>query len=159
MTNFHGYKSLLPLTVGFDRLISTLEELDEGTRHSKSNTYPPYNVVKIDDTKYRIEIAVAGFTQDELDITLKENKLTVSGSAIPPEEKNQVEYLHRGIGKRDFTHVYTLADTAAVVSADIENGLLVINLENIIPEEQKPRKIKIGGLPTIQETPKQLLTE
>jgi len=136
------YRSLLPSTVGFDRLFSTLDEFDtlflEG---KKTQTYPPYNIVKLDDTDYAIEIAVAGFGMSDLDITTEGNKLTITGSTKETEGK---EYLHRGIGTRDFTHTFTLADTVIVKSANIVNGLLVIILENVIPEEKKPRKIQIG---------------
>jgi len=136
------YRSLLPSTVGFDRLFSTLDEFDtlflEG---KKTQTYPPYNIVKLDDTDYAIEIAVAGFGMSDLDITTEGNKLTITGST---KETDGKEYLHRGIGTRDFTHTFTLADTVIVKSANIVNGLLVIILENVIPEEKKPRKIQIG---------------
>ena len=138
-----GYKNLLPSTVGFDRLLSTIDDFDslflEGR---KAASYPPYNIIKVDDTNYTIEIAVAGFTRDQLDVTTEGNKLTVSGK-ITGEDRR--EYLHRGIGTRDFTHQFTLSDTVVVKSADIEKGLLVVKLENIIPEEKKPRKIDIGG--------------
>jgi len=136
------YRSLLPSTVGFDRLFSTLDEFDtlflEG---KKTQTYPPYNIVKLDDTDYAIEIAVAGFGMSDLDITTEGNKLTITGSTKETEGK---EYLHRGIGTRDFTHTFTLADTVIVKSANIESGLLVVTLQNVIPEEKKPRKIPIG---------------
>jgi len=136
------YRSLLPSTVGFDRLFSTLDEFDtlflEG---KKTQTYPPYNIVKLDDTDYAIEIAVAGFGMSDLDITTEGNKLTITGST---KETDGKEYLHRGIGTRDFTHTFTLADTVIVKSANIESGLLVVILQNVIPEEKKPRKIQIG---------------
>ena len=139
-----SYRSLLPSTVGFDRLFSTLDEFDtlfaEG---KKTQTYPPYNIVKIDDTNYGIEIAVAGFSMSDLDITTEGNKLTITGST---KETDGKEYLHRGIGTRNFTHTFTLADTVIVKSANIVNGLLVITLENVIPEEKKPKKIQIGEI-------------
>lgn len=138
-----GYKNLLPSTVGFDRLLSTIEDFDtlfmEGR---KAASYPPYNIIKTDDTNYTIEIAVAGFSRDDLDITAEGNKLTVTGTIKSEENK---EYLHHGIGTRNFTHHFTLSDTVVVKSADIVNGLLLVKLENIIPEEKKPRKIPISG--------------
>ena len=137
-----GYKNLLPSTVGFDRLLSTIDDFDllfsEGR---KAVSYPPYNIVKTDDTNYTIEIAVAGFARKDLDITTEGNKLTVTGTIIGEDRR---DYLHRGIGTRDFTHNFTLADTVVVKSADIVNGLLLVKLENIIPEEKKPRKIQIN---------------
>ena len=158
-----GYQSLLPRTVGFDRLLSTLDEFDTllstGGTGKQTQTYPPYNVVKLDDSRYKIEIAVAGFSRGELDITIKENKLTVKGSATQSEAmQNTREYIHKGIGKRDFTHVFTLADTVVVEGADIVDGLLMIELRNVIPEEKKPRKIEIGELPLVKQE-KKLLVE
>ena len=154
----HGYQSLLPRTVGFDRLLSTLDEFDTLLATGKqTQTYPPYNVVKYDDDRYKIEIAVAGFSKDELDISIKENKLTVTGSATQSAE-NVGEYVHRGIGKRDFTHIFTLAETVVIDGADIINGLLNIELRNVIPEEKQPRKIAIGEAPLVK-TKKQLLVE
>ena len=141
--NNMGYKNLLPSTVGFDRLLSTIDDFDslflEGR---KAASYPPYNIVKTDDTNYTIEIAVAGFKRNDLDVITEGNKLTVSGK-ISGEDRR--DYLHRGIGTRDFTHNFTLSDTVVVKSADIVNGLLLVQLENIIPEEKKPRKIEIGN--------------
>lgn len=138
-----GYKNLLPSTVGFDRLLSTIDDFDSlFTEGRKTASYPPYNIIKVDDTNYTIEIATAGFSRDDLEITAEGNKLTVSGK-ITGEDRR--DYLHRGIGTRDFSHNFTLSDTVIVKSADIEKGLLVVRLENIIPEEKKPRKIEIGG--------------
>lgn len=156
----HGYQSLLPRTVGFDRLLSTLDEFDTLLAGGKSvQTYPPYNVVKYDDDRYKIEIAVAGFSKDELDISIKENKLTVTGASTESADNaNAREYVHRGIGKRDFTHVFTLAETVVVEGADIVDGLLNIELRNVIPEEKQPRKIAIGEAPLLK-TEKQLLVE
>lgn len=135
-------KSLLPSTVGFDRLLSTMEEFDRMFEGAKIPTYPPYNIIKEDDTNYTIEIAVSGFKRDEIDITTEGNKLYVNGAISTA--KSEIQYLHRGIGTRNFSHKYTVADTVVVKSADIVDGLLVIKLENMIPEEKKPRKIHIG---------------
>jgi molecular chaperone IbpA len=135
-------KSLLPSTVGFDRLLSTMEEFDRMFEGAKVPTYPPYNIIKEDDTNYTIEIAVSGFKRDEIDITTEGNKLYVNGAISTA--KSEIQYLHRGIGTRNFSHKYTVADTVVVKSADIVDGLLVIKLENMIPEEKKPRKIHIG---------------
>lgn len=134
-------RNLLPSTVGFDRLLSTFEEFERAATTS-TKTYPPYNILKQQD-KYVIEIAISGFKRDEIEITYDNGKLIVNGSSkseIPTED-----YLHRGIGKRDFTHKFTLADTIVVKSADVVDGLLVIEMENVIPEEKKPRKIEIGN--------------
>lgn len=135
-------KSLLPATVGFDRLFSTLEELDTLVGNSKPPTYPPYNIVKIDEYNYEIQVAVAGFSKDDISIESNQNKLTVSG--ISKKSDVEVKYLHHGLANRDFKHVYTLSDTSVVRFADIVDGILKIQIENVIPEEKKPRKILIG---------------
>lgn len=135
-------RSLLPATVGFDRLLSTVEEFDRMFEGAKIPTYPPYNIIKDGDTTYTIEIAVSGFKRNEIEVTTEGNKLYVNGAISTT--KTDVEYLHRGIGTRNFSHKYTVADTVIVKSADIVDGLLVIKLENMIPEEKKPRKIEIG---------------
>ena len=140
MTLQYG-KSLLPSTVGFDRLLSTFEEFDKAF---KPQTYPPYNLVKTDDTHWLIEIAVAGFTREEIDITMDNGKLFVSGK-VENKQTPQREYFHCGIAKRDFNHRFILAETVHVKSANFVDGLLVIELENVIPEERKPRKIEIGN--------------
>lgn len=136
-------KNLLPATVGFDRLLSTMEEFDRILGSGgKTQTYPPYNIVKFDDNNYEIQIAVAGFYADDIDVETKENKLTVTGSS--PKTEMAGDYLYHGLAARDFKHVFTLNDTVIVQSANIVNGVLKIALENIIPEEKKSRKIEIG---------------
>ena len=145
-------KSLLPSTVGFDRLLSTFEEFDnilgQGT---KIQTYPPYNIIKEDNETYTIEIAVSGFKRDEIEITSEGGKLYVNGAIKTARTSDK--YLHRGIGTRDFSHKFVLSDTVVVRDADIVDGLLVINLENISPEEKKPRKIEIGSRKTTDLLP------
>lgn len=143
MTYPYG-KNLLPSTVGFDRLLSTMEEFDRMLGgNPKQSAYPPYNIVKIDENQYEIQMAVAGFSFEDIDVETVQNKLTVTGS-IPKDVGSTVEYLHHGLSSRDFKQVFTLNDTIVVRSANIVNGVLKIVLENIIPEERKPRKIQIG---------------
>jgi molecular chaperone IbpA len=107
----------------------------------QTNNYPPYNIVKIEDHKYELQIAIAGFKINELDIELKDGVLQIEGKKEVEETKN---YLHKGISARAFRRAFTLADTIVVKGADLADGILTINLENIIPEEKKPRKILIG---------------
>jgi len=136
-------KTLLPSTVGFDRLLSTFEEFDNLLgQGAKVQSYPPYNILKEDDENYTIEIAVSGFKRDEIEITSEGGKLYVNGAIKTARTSDK--YLHRGIGTRDFSHKFVLSETVVVKDADIVDGLLVINLVNIIPEEKKPRKIEIG---------------
>lgn len=135
-------RNVLLNSIGFDRLIDAFEQMSTGEGSNKAHSYPPYNIVKLNEHDYAIEIAIAGFKRDEIEITSEGNKLTVSGKykADPVGE-----YLHKGIANRDFRHDFTLAETVVVGSADIEDGLLVIKLKNVIPAEKLPRKIPIGG--------------
>jgi molecular chaperone IbpA len=141
MTYAYG-KSLLPMTVGFDRLFSTVNELDQLIGNTKAPSYPPYNIVKIDEYNYEIQIAISGFSLNDIEIETNQNKLIVSGVSTKPEV--EVEYLHHGLANRDFKHVYTLSDISVVRSASIINGILKIQIENVIPEERKPKKIPIS---------------
>lgn len=125
-------------TVGFDRLFNTL---DRQFANSVSTSYPPYNIIQENENSYKIEIAVAGFREDEIDITVKDYTLTVIGEQKRTEE--DVTYLHKGISARSFTRSFTLGDHVEVKSATVQNGLLVIDLERVVPEEDKPKKIPI----------------
>ena len=127
-------------TVGFDRIFERIQAMHQPTDRG-SQKYPPYNITKESDTTYIVEMAVAGFTEDSLDIQVKEGVLTVEGKV---EDSTDKEYIHRGIAARAFTRTFTLAETVVVKDAGLENGMLRILLENVIPEEQKPKKIKIG---------------
>jgi molecular chaperone IbpA len=126
-------------TIGFDRMF---EELNRTFANSRTDgNYPPHNVVKLDDTHYVIEVAVAGFAEDEVDVELKENVLTVKGEQTKKEK--EVEYLHKGISARNFTRTFPLAEHIEVRGATVKNGILAIALEQIVPEEDKPKKIQI----------------
>ena len=135
-------RNLLLNSVGFERLIDAFQQLETGEAGSRAQTYPPYNIVKQNEHDYLIEIAVAGFQQEDISITAEGNKLSIEGKV---QNSTQGDYLHKGIATRDFTHQFTLAETVVVRSADMVNGLLVIRLENVVPEEKLPRKILIGG--------------
>jgi molecular chaperone IbpA len=125
--------------IGFDNLF---EQLNRTFANSKSDgNYPPHNVVKLDDTHFVIEVAVAGFAEAEVDVELKENVLTVRGERAKKED--EVEYLHRGISARNFTRTFPLAEHIEVRGATVQNGILAIALEQIVPEEQKAKKIQI----------------
>lgn len=127
-------------TVGFDRLFDVL---DRQFTNSVSTGYPPYNIIKEGEDSYKIEIAVAGFREDELDITVKDYTLTVTGEQKRDESSEGTVYLHKGISARSFTRPFTLGDHVEVKGAVVENGLLVISLERVVPEEDKPKKIPI----------------
>ena len=131
---------LFRATVGFDRLASAL---DAASRMDESAySYPPYNIEKIDDDSYRIVMAVAGFGEDEIDVTVKENTLTITGKKAA-SEGDTTKYLHRGIAARAFERRFDLADYIKVTGAGLENGLLSVELVREIPEAKKPRSIKI----------------
>lgn len=135
-------RNILLSTVGFDRLLDAFNNLEKSVADTKAASYPPYNILKLGEHDYAVEIAVAGFNKEEIDITVENNKLTVSGKV---DQARNAEYLHRGIATRDFTREFTLAETVVVRSADMQNGLLVINLENVVPEAAKPKRIEIGA--------------
>ena len=135
--------------VGFDKVLDTLNNVnDTYTKAIVNNSpnWPPYNIVKIDDNNYSIELAVAGFGKHNLDIELANNTLVVKGGftvdEIDPID-NPVQYLWKGIADRMFTRKFTLADTVEVKNAEYVNGMLKIFLENVIPEEKKPKKVDI----------------
>ena len=126
-------------TIGFDRMF---EDLNRTFANSRTDgNYPPHNVVKLDDTHYVIEVAVAGFAQDEVNVELKENILTVTGEQAKQNEK--IEYLHKGISTRNFVRTFPLAEHIEVRGATIRNGILSIALEHIVPEDMKPKTIAI----------------
>jgi len=124
-------------SIGFDRMFDSLM----GHSPTPSN-YPPYNIVKHSDDKYTIEIAVAGFSKDEIEIETRENMLKVESKSRPDGDDDK-EYLHKGVSNRAFKKAFTISDDVVVKGADMNNGLLFIDLERIIPEEKKPRLIKI----------------
>lgn len=134
--------------VGFDRIASLM---DQAARLDAAPGYPPFNVEQIGEDEFRIELAVAGFTQDDLSIEFKQNSLVVSGQRKPADQRN---YLHRGIAERSFERRFGLADHVRVAGAKLENGLLTIGLVRELPEILKPRKIEIGSAAATAKNPK-----
>jgi molecular chaperone IbpA len=136
-------------TIGFDRM---LRLVDTATRvDSASLGYPPYNIEKTGNDAYRLTMAVAGFSPSELDVTVHENTLLVTGKAQTEEEnKNGNGYLHRGIARRAFERRFSLADHMTVTGANIDNGMLHVELVHEVPEAAKPRKIAIGTSAPVQ---------
>jgi len=129
----------LSTSVGFDSFFNRL--FDDAFLANSSQGYPPYNIRKVTDTDYVIELALAGFVKDDLDIELTDGTLTIK--TVPKENQNDEGYLHHGIAKRVFSRRFNLADDVIVKGADLFNGLLKVQLERIIPEEKRPRKIDI----------------
>lgn len=141
MTTF----SLTPLfrhSVGFDRLNNMLDRTfdDKG-----GSSYPPYNIEKLTDNQYRITMAVAGFTMNDINITVHGDILTVTGEHAVDEHNEEVTYLYRGIANRSFNRKFNLADHVKVTDAKMQDGLLKINLQREIPDEAKPKTIEISS--------------
>jgi len=132
------FSPLFRSTVGFDRLFDLMDSVAE-----QSNGYPPYNIERSDETHYRISVAVAGFGEADLSLEVKEGVLTVTGQRKPEGESRA--FLYQGIAGRAFERRFQLADHVEVKSATLENGLLHIDLERLIPEEKKPRRIAISA--------------
>ena len=134
--------SIHKFAVGFDNIF---DEILRVQQQQTNQNYPPYNIVKHNDDKFVIELAVAGFREGDINITVDKNVLTIEGQQIESldELEKQYEYVHRGISSRNFTRTFTLADHVEVVGAKSENGILSIALERVVPEELKPKKIAI----------------
>jgi len=145
MTNKHLsiFNQLRPVTVGFDNMFDHFERMfDEDMFTIPTVNYPPYNIVKTGDFTYDVELALAGFSKDDITVDYADNVLTVK-SVKKSEENNEDGVLHRGISKRYFSKAFTIADDVEVKGAELKDGLLKISMERIIPEGKKPRSIKI----------------
>ena len=149
MTRF-DLSPLFRTTVGFDRLFQLFDEMAD----APTSAYPPYNIEKINENKYRISMAVAGFRPEDLEVELKQNRLTIQGKIAPNQQdesdsqnhidaKNESNFLHRGIAERAFSRQFSLAEHVLVEKAQLENGLLHIELLRNIPEEAKPKRIPV----------------
>ncbi len=128
-------------SVGFDRIFDLLETVNGKV---ESGGYPPYNIERLEEDAFRITLAVAGFAEDEIDIELHENALTVT--AAKAETQDQREFIHQGIAARSFERRFQIAEHVRVIGAQLENGLLNIELKREIPDAKKPRKIAIGAV-------------
>ena len=126
--------------IGSDRLASLI---DNASRFESQSTFPPYNIELLDENKYRVSMAVAGFTIDNISIEVQENTLKVTGSK-PEDKENERKFLHKGISERNFERKFQLGDHVNVTGADLAHGLLHIELERIVPEAKKPKRIEIG---------------
>lgn len=140
------FSPLFRSSIGFDRMLNAL---DAASRIETIDNWPPYDIVRTADDDYRVSMAVAGFSQDELAITQEQNMLLVSGQRSNADEG---EYLHRGIADRGFQRRFELADHVKVVGANLVNGLLTIDLKREVPEEMKPRRIEIAAETALPNT-------
>ena len=123
-------------SIGFDNLFDTFDRVNA---IHKSESYPPYNIKKLSDEKFAIEMAVAGFSKKDITVEHQENTLTIK--SVPSESKTEEEYVHQGISKRNFTRTFTVADDVVVKGASLKDGMLSVALERIIPEEKKLKLI------------------
>lgn len=149
----------LPHSIGFENIINQLDYLFDFEKNIPS--YPPHNIIRIDEYKYIVQFALAGFTKDELELQIEDSKLIVKGNK--KESIDNLEYIHKGIGTRAFTKSIPIIDTVEVEYASYENGILSVGLINNIPEHKKPKSIEITSgsiedIPTIKDT-KKLLVE
>ncbi|MBK1698841.1 Hsp20 family protein [Rhodovibrio salinarum] len=133
----YDFSPLLRSAVGFDRMAQMMDGLARG----EETGYPPYNIEKLGEDAYRITMAVAGFSEDELEVTTKDTTLVVSGKA--KENEGEATFLHRGIARRAFERRFALAEHIKVTGARLENGLLHVELVREVPEAKKPRTIEI----------------
>ena len=130
--------------IGFDSMFKRLEQFNADL--AKTTAYPPYNIKKIDDNHYVIEMAVAGFGKQNLDIQISDGVLTIKGNSesdTETEDKENANFIYRGIANRAFTRKFTLADTIEIKNAELLNGMLRVFLENIIPDNKKPKKVEV----------------
>ena len=139
MRTTFDFAPLFRSSIGFDRMLDALES---ASRVASIDNWPPYDIAKVGEDDYRISMAVAGFTQEELELSFQENLLTVKGNKQADTERN---YLYQGIAERGFERRFQLADYVRVKGADLRNGLLHIDLAREVPEAMKPRKIEING--------------
>ena len=141
--NLSVWNSLRPFSVGFDSIFEEFDRMLESTERYNSN-YPPYNIHKMNDNDYKIEVALAGYSKNDIELELKDSTLTVRNKTkekVINEDANGV--IHKGISTRQFERSFTISEDIKVKDAELKNGLLVIDLERIIPDEKKPRLIDI----------------
>ncbi|MCC7305073.1 MAG: Hsp20 family protein [Alphaproteobacteria bacterium] len=144
MTNLVSFSPLMRHTVGFDRFNDLFESL-MNTGEERFDNYPPYNIEKTAEDRYRITLAVAGFGDNDIDITVQDDTLKISGRIEQKTEDSGTHYLHRGIAARAFERSFRLADHIQVEEAGLKDGLLTVSLKREVPEEKKPRMIPVNG--------------
>lgn len=138
----HSFKDFDRFFVGFDKVADKLASVADQTAKLATN-YPPYNIKKIDENKYTIEMAVAGFGKQDLEIEIADDKLIIKGNTKSQDEQTGPQFLYQGLAMRPFTRTFSLADNVEIQGASLFNGILKIALEAIIPEHKKPKKIDI----------------
>ena len=137
-------QKMLGFSVGFDGLFNRLNTMD-----TAQSGYPPYNIRKINDLQYVVELALAGFSKSDIEVEVTDGTLTIRSTTAKDDgadndENNEINFVHRGIAKRTFSRAFQLSDDIIVKNADLQDGMLIVNLERVIPDEKKPRLIPIG---------------
>ena len=137
-------QKMLGFSVGFDGLFNRLNSMD-----TAQSGYPPYNIRKLNDLQYVVELALAGFSKSDIEVEVTDGTLTIRTATAKDDgadndENNEINFVHRGIAKRTFSRAFQLSDDIIVQSADLQDGMLIVNLERVIPDEKKPRLIPIG---------------
>jgi molecular chaperone IbpA len=137
-------QKMLGFSVGFDGLFNRLNSMD-----TAQSGYPPYNIRKINDLQYVVELALAGFSKSDIEVEVTDGTLTIRSTTAKDDgadndENNEINFVHRGIAKRTFSRAFQLSDDIIVKNADLQDGMLIVNLERVIPDEKKPRLIPIG---------------
>ena len=133
------FSSLHPFTIGYDDVFKHFETLLE---HQQPN-YPPYNIIKTGDYTHCVEVALAGYSKAEVEVIVEDKTLTIKSSDLPTKDKPKDNVIHKGIAKRAFKRIFTLADDVVVNDAVLKDGLLRVELERVVPEDKKPKVIKI----------------
>ena len=136
MTHLDIFGQFRPFAIGFDRYFEDLERMS----NIPTTNYPPYNVVKVDDEHFSVELAVAGFSKKDVSITKEKNVLVIEGKV----EDESKDFVHKGLASRAFKRSFTLADDVEISGASLKDGILVVSLERVVPEEDKPVSIKIS---------------
>ena len=138
------FNQLRPVTIGFDNVFDHFERMfEDDFRGLSVPNFPPYNIVKKGDNKYDIEIALAGYSKDDVEVGLENGVLSIKSKETKTDKKDEVEILHKGIAKRYFSKSFTIADDVEVKGAELKDGLLKVSLERIVPESKKARTIEI----------------
>tara|TARA_Y100000780_G_C13454395_1_gene328376 strand:+ start:113 stop:562 length:450 start_codon:yes stop_codon:yes gene_type:complete len=133
-------QKMMGFSVGFDSVFDRFFDMDT----NREQGYPPYNIRKVNDIQYVIELALAGFSKDDIEVELTDGLLAIRSKDRKEEEEDSDSFVHKGIARRSFSRTYTLSDDVVVKGADLKDGMLIINLERVIPDEKKPRLIQIG---------------
>ncbi len=133
-------QKMMGFSVGFDSVFDRFFDMDT----NREQGYPPYNIRKVNDLQYVIELALAGFSKDDIEVELTDGQLVIRSKDKKEEEEDSDSFVHKGIARRSFSRTYTLSDDVVVKGADLKDGMLIINLERVIPDEKKPRLIQIG---------------